>query len=211
MQLETAFGAIPGVSDLVGNAKKMALKEFTKKAIKVVGNYGVDLASEVFEEMAQAGVSEMGLELGKYLQDAPDPSTIEGLKVLGKTMTSEDFRDTVLNEGYHALQSMWLTPILSEAGRTGVNQTMQGMYNAAERMQVAKISEQENEINRENDKKRMDYILNENGATDQAIKFVNETLDPQAMAFLASEKTILEDMLQREDITNQDKEKMGEL
>lgn len=205
MQIDSALSAIPGVTELVENGSKMAQKQLVKEITKVMANYGVDLGSNVIEEMAQAGTAELGLELSRYLQDTPNPRTIDGLKVLGKTMTKKDFWDTVLEEGYGALQSMWLSPIVSSAGRVTVNQTLKGMANTAEKAQITKQLDLEERQTREAIKHDMDYILEKDGATDQAIRMINETRDPRAMEFLMAEQQILEDILQREDVTNQDK------
>lgn len=209
MQIDSALSAIPGLSSLVENGAKMAQKELVKEATKVITNYGIDLGANVLEEMAQGGVTELGLGLSRYLQDTPDPSTIGGLQALGKTMASEDFRNVLLEEGYGALQSMWLSPIVSSAGRVAMDKSMQGVGNTIDKTRITNHLHLEQQMDQKKLKNDMDYILEKGGATDQAIRIVNETRDSNALGFLMSEKQVLEDMIKREDTTNQDKERIN--
>ena len=191
LQIDNALSAIPGLSNLVENGTKMAQKEMIKEITKVMTNYGVDLTSNVIEEMAQAGVTEMGLGLGHYLKDAPDPTTTGGLKALAKTMTTDDFRDTLLEEGLGALQSMWLSPILASGGKMAVNK---GVGKAASSAMADKVQKQ-----------KFDFLTQKEGITDLLIKDVNETLDLRSVEVLGAERTVLKDMQENAKLTNKDK------
>lgn len=206
LQIDQAFQMIPGVTDIVDGATKMAKKELVDKIAKTLSNYGVTITSEAVEEALQAGTTELGTTLGVYLQNAPDPSTLGGLKQLAKTMTDRDFHNTLLSEFSEALQTMWLTPILS----SGTQVTVRQMANTAQNKIVANKIEQladmdETERNRVF-KDRLEYITKEReGVTDQLITRYNETRDPEVLGALIAEEQVIRDLLKKENIANSDK------
>ena len=208
MQIDRAMSAIPGVADLANGITKKVKSELVKEVGAVLKNYGKDLTANAIEEMLQGGMTELGMGLSQYMQDTPDPSTVGGLQALKKTMTSERFKDVLLEEGYGALQSMWLSPILSSAGQTVMHQSVQGMVEVADTKRVTEHFNAEQEYRKKDAQAKTEFVTAENGFTDQLITEINETKDIGAIGLAMAEQEILNDILKREDTTNQDKEKI---
>ena len=206
LQIDQAFSMIPGVDDLVSGAKNMAKKELVNRLIKTFANYGVNVTSEAIEEALQAGVTELGTSLGVYLQNAPDPSTIGGLKQLAKTMGEKDYWNLVLSEGYEALQTMWLTPIVSSGTQVAVRQIGNTAQNKLIENKVQQLADMEESQRQQVLKDRIEYVTD--GITDQLITQYNETRDPEVLGYLLAEEQVIKDMMKMENVSNQDKAKL---
>ena len=208
MQIDSAFSTIPGVANLLDNGKKLAGKEFTKQLTKVAANYGIDLLGNALEESAQEATGLMGLELSKYLENAPNPNTLEGLKVLAKTFDKEDYRERVIQSGMDALQSMWLSPIVSSGVRQGASM---GVNSAITKSQSKKVNgyytaedRQSQEFN--DAQKKMLLTDTEENQIDLMIKDYNESRDERTLAAMVTTEQVLDAIAQREDTTNQERE-----
>lgn len=206
LQIDQAFSMIPGVEDLVSGAKNMAKKELVNRLIKTFANYGINVTSEAIEEALQAGVTELGTSLGVYLQNAPDPSTIGGLKQLAKTMGEKDYWNLVLSEGYEALQTMWLTPIVSSGTQVAVRQIGNTAQNRLIENKVQQLADMEESQRQQVLKDRIEYVTG--GITDQLITRYNETRDPEVLGYLLAEEQVIKDMMKMENVSNQDKAKL---
>ena len=189
MQMDGALSMIPGFDNLIENGSKLAKKELTKQITKVAANYGIEVLTESLEEAMQGGISDLGLSLGEYLKDAPDPSTLGGLKTLGSRMASKDFCEVVSLEGYEAMKSMWLSPLLSSGGRTATQAGMQ-------------------QLNQ--NKQQKDLVFGAEGTIDQAVKAVVKDNNNDAMDMLLVNKHMIEDMSKQDDLSNQDKATLGD-
>ena len=95
IEVGTILTGIPGTAVARNKAFDLVKNEFQKKALRALTAYGVNLGTNAIEEMVQENNTSLGMELGRYLQEAPNPNTLEGLKVLGKTMTSKEHIDRV--------------------------------------------------------------------------------------------------------------------
>lgn len=206
LQIDQAFSMIPGVNDLVSGAKNMAKKELVSRLIKTFANYGINVTSEAIEEALQAGVTELGTSLGAYLQNAPDPSTIGGLKQLAKTMGEKEYWNLVLSEGYEALQTMWLTPIVSSGTQVAVRQIGNTAQNRLIENKVQQLADMEESQRQQVLKDRIKYVTE--GITDQLITRYNETRDPEVLGYLLAEEQVIKDMMKMENVSNQDKAKL---
>lgn len=208
MQIDSAFSTIPGVANLLDNGKKLAGKEFTKQLTKVAANYGVDLLGNALEESAQEATGLMGLELSKYLENAPNPNTLEGLKVLAKTFDKEDYRERVIQSGIDALQSMWLSPIVSSGVRQGASMSVNSAITKSQSKKVnGYYTAEERQSQEFNDaQKKMLLTDTEENQIDLLIKDYNESRDERTLAAMVTTEQVLDAISQREDTTNQEKE-----
>lgn len=177
LQMDGALSMIPGFDDLVTKGSKLVQNELVRQIGTVAKNYGVEVLTESLEEAMQAGVSDLGLSLGKYMKDAPDPSTLGGLKAMGERVTGREFWEIVSLEGYEAMKSMWLSPLLSSAGRTMAGE---GAYRVSEH------------------RKQHELIFGKEGVVDEAVDAVVKDKNTEAMDMLLVQKHIFEEVANNE-------------
>ena len=189
-QIDTALGMIPGFDTAIDAVKQQATKDATKKVMKALGNYGVDLGSNIVEELLQGSYSYAGVELGKYLKDTPEPNTMEALEAMGKVFNDEEYWREMKDTAKSSFYSFALTPVLSSSARYAGNKAVEGISNRLEQNYVNEYSDEDFKAAQRQRETLKEVITAENGITDKLIQRVNETLDPEAIALLVSEKQI---------------------
>ena len=207
MQFETMVKAVPGVNELAKRTTGLAKKELSKKLLQIGTAYGVGLGGNVLEEMMQESNTNLGATLSTYMQEAPNPNTAEGLSLLAKTMTSEEHIARVGESGIQAAMSMWLMPIGSSVGGYAVNRTITQLEQSAARKKAnGWYSEEEKQTKAYQDeaKKVLPYTV------DVLAKDAVENKSEASVKGLVGIDTILEEVEQRPDLSNEDKEKLVE-
>ena len=207
MQFETMVKAVPGVNDLAKRTTSLAKNELSKKLLKIGTAYGVDLGGNVLEEMLQESNTNLGATLSMYMQEAPNPNTEEGLKLLTKTMTSEEHLARVAESGIQAAMSMWLMPIGSSAGSFAVNRTITQLeQSAAKKVANGWYTEEEKQTKAYQDeaKKVLPYTV------EVLDKDAVDNKSEDSVKGLAAVVTILEEVEKRPDLSNEDKAKISE-
>lgn len=205
-EIATILTGIPGASAVGQKAMGMAQSEAKKKIARGMAAYGVNLAENVVEEMVQESNTYMGMELSKYLQDAPNPNTLGGLQALANTMTKGEYYERVGESGIQAVRSMWLMPIATGAARQSIRaasaqaetkarqKAAKGWYDNQDTKTQAFIDEQKK------------VVLDDNGAIDTLANEVKATRNEKSIRYLVAMEPMLDDMLNRPDLTNQEKE-----
>lgn len=198
VEMGTLLTWLPGASLVKDTALKNVRSEMVNKIAKTVAAYGINLSNNMLQEAAQESTTYLGGVLSEYMQNAPNPNTIDGLKLLSKTMTTDEYIKRVGDSAIAAAESMWLLPIGTGLAKAGTNQLAEaqtklkqskGYYTEEDTYTDAYIQEQKK------------ILLDENSPVNILIEQANKN-NPDSINYLIALEPLIEGILAREDLTN---------
>ena len=123
--------ALPGVVTFAKATQKIAQDELRTGLMTIGKAWGVDIAQNVGEEMLQESNTTLGLALSQYMMEAPNPNTVDGLKVLAKTMGTKEYQERMAETAVQTAMNVWLMPLASSAGSFAANRTITQLEQSA--------------------------------------------------------------------------------
>jgi hypothetical protein len=203
VEMGTLITWLPGASVAKDLAMKKVNSEMTKKILKTAAAYGINLSSNMLQEAAQESTTMLGLTLSDYMQNAPNPNTLDGLKELKKTMTSDEYLRRVGDSAIGAAESMWLLPIGSGLIKTGTNQILEGKAKIKQSKGFYTAEDVETDAYVQEQKK---LLLDDGGVIDTLSEAVIKESNATGLKYLTALEPMVEALLAREDLTNGEKQ-----
>lgn len=219
---------LPAMKTLLTKAEKVVLNEAVVGLTSVAKEYGVNVASNVLEEVIQGMITHVGTSVGIASQTAK----YEGLLGLNSILDSAkipethqeflQFKQNVANresivevakmEAINGLQTFWAMPLGSTALQSaGVvsRSYVDGKRAKAIETQVTNIDNATRQTQMDDITTTLEAVIGEEGYLDTVIEDYNETKDPSNIPLLTATKENFQANLNK-GFTNEQKTKMAE-